>query len=107
MPRKIEPRVLARCWVHAHEEDSETEIVYRPAGWALPPSRGRSGFDLHADGRLVSIHPGPTDRPEEAPGRWRLEKGRLVLEETPAGGATRSFRIVSATRNRLVLRRVT
>ena len=105
MPRKIEPRVLTRCWVHAHEEDSETELVYRPADWELPPSRGRSGFDLRADGRLVRFHPGPTDRPEEAPGRWRVEHGRLVFEERPGGEAPRSFRIVSATRNRLVLRR--
>lgn len=105
MPRKIELRVLARTWVHAHEEDSETEIVYRPADWALPPSRGRSGFELHADGRLVRIHPGPTDRPEEVPGRWRLEADELVLEDTPGSGASRSLRIVSATRNRLVLRR--
>ena len=91
--------------MHAHEEDSETEIVYRPAGWALPPSRGRSGFDLHADGSLVRIRPGAADRPEESRGRWRLEGDRLVLEEAAGTGATQKLVIVSATRNRLVLRR--
>ena len=105
MAAKIDRRVLARSWVHAHEEDSETEIVYRPAGWALPPSRGRSGFELHADGSLVRIQPGPVDRPEARPGHWRVEDDRLVLEEAPEAGAPRSLVIVSATRDRLVLRR--
>jgi hypothetical protein len=52
--------------MHAHEEDKESELVYRPASYSLPPSRGRSALDLLADGTYVESSPGPTDRPEQA-----------------------------------------
>ena len=90
-------------WVHAHEEDTDSELVYRPASYSLPPSRGRSALDLRADGTYVESSPGPTDRPEQTTGTWTLEGDDLSLR--PSNGSTRLLRIASAQPDRLALRR--
>jgi hypothetical protein len=66
-------------WVHSHEEDTEGEMVFRPASHPFPPSRGRLSFELHPDGTYVESAPGPVDVPEESAGEWALEGHRLVL----------------------------
>jgi len=43
-------RIVRRCWVHSHEEDSDEEMVFRPAAYEFPPSRGRRSFELKPDG---------------------------------------------------------
>jgi hypothetical protein len=88
-------------WVHAHEEDDENGQVYRPAGAELPPSRGRQGLELRADGTLVESVPGPVDVPESSEGTWSLEGDELVLSR--ADGTERRLRVVSAEPERLVL----
>jgi hypothetical protein len=65
-------RILRRCWVHSHEEDSDEEMVFRPAAYELPPSRGRRSFELKPDGILAEGGIGPTDRPMETQGTWEL-----------------------------------
>jgi len=107
MAGHFDRRALVGRWLHAHEEDSETERVFRPASWALPPSRGRSGFELGADGSLRRFGPGPTDRPEQTAGTWRLVGGRLEFEDEGPGGGRRALEIVSLTPDRLVVRRGT
>ena len=64
--------IYDKTWLHAVEEDSGGVEVYRPNTYAFPPSRGRTGFSLSADGtfRLYSI--APTDGLEEHQGRWEL-----------------------------------
>ena len=64
------PSSLPGHWVHSHEEDSGDIEVYRPAAYAFPRSRGRRGFELHADGRLTTHDIGATDKPATAHGRW-------------------------------------
>ena len=91
-------------WVHAHEEDSESELVFRPASYSLPPSRGRSTLDLRADGSYSESSPGPTDRPEQATGTWALEQDRLTLR--PQQGRRRLLQITAAEPDRLALRRL-
>ena len=67
-------------WVHSHEEDTDTEMVFRPATHEFPRSRGRMSLDLRADGSYIETSPGPVDVPEESIGTWALEGDRLVLE---------------------------
>jgi hypothetical protein len=82
---------LAGHWVHSHEEDSWDELVFRPADYAFPPSRGREAIDLHPDGSYTGSVPGPVDKPEATEGEWSLEEGgrlRLgdrVLDVTSVG----------------------
>jgi hypothetical protein len=99
----LDREAVQKSWVHAHEEDTDSELVFRPASLALPPSRGRSALDLRADGTYLESSPGPTDRPEEAAGTWVLEDDRLTLRAQ--NGSTRVLRIASAKPDRLAVRR--
>lgn len=58
------PPELIRRWVHAHEEDEGDVRVYRPAGYDLPPARGRRGLEFRPDGEVTVYGPGPADRPQ-------------------------------------------
>ena len=83
-------------WVHSHEEDTDAEMVYRPASYAFPPSRGRTSFDLRADGSYVERSPGPGRRPRRVEGLvvtgGRPAAARAPTATSPAtpGRSTRS-----------------
>ena len=101
----IDRSALERPWVHSHEEDTADEQVFRPADFAFPPSRGRRGFELRADGSYVETAPGPTDRPEEASGTWELQDDDiLILARSDAHGPER-LRISAVDGDRLVVAR--
>ena len=50
---RVPPEVLQRAWVHSHEEDTGAEMVFRPAGYSFPRSRGRRSFELTPGGKLT------------------------------------------------------
>jgi hypothetical protein len=103
---KVRREILHRRWVHAHEEDSDDQMVFRPAEHELPPSRGRMAFELRPDGTFAELGLGPADVPEEASGTWELEDGeRIVLAEGAAEGVPRVMNIASCDEERLVIRR--
>jgi len=91
-------------WVHSHEEDTDGEMVFRPATHRFPPSRGRTSFELRPDGTYVESSPGPVDLPEESTGRWALEGRRLVLgaEGDRPGHA---WELTAAETDRLVVKK--
>lgn len=95
-------RILRRRWVHSHEEDTDNEMVFRPAAFEFPPSRGRRSFELKPDGSLGEGRIGPTDRPLESQGTWELEDQRLLLRTDPSQ-EPRVMRIVSVNEDRLVI----
>jgi hypothetical protein len=95
-------RILRRRWVHSHEEDTDREMVFRPAAFKFPPSRGRRSFELKPDGTLVEGGIGPTDRPVETQGTWELQDDRLLLRRDPSE-APRVMRIASVEVDRLVV----
>ena len=92
-------------WVHAHEEDTEDEQVFRPAGTDLPPSRGRMAFDLRADGTFAEIGLGVTDVPEEATGSWVVSGDKITLSDGATQGVPREMEVVAADEERLVIRK--
>ena len=94
---------LERKWVHAHEEDSEDELVFRPATRQLPPSRGRRSFDLRPDGSYLERSPGPVDAPEESRGHWSLDGDRLVLDAGDEAGQT--WEVAAVEDDRLTLKK--
>ena len=92
-------------WVHSHEEDSGSEMVFRPASHPLPPSRGRTAFELRPDGSYVERSPGPVDAPKESSGEWALEGDQLALI-TKGDRPNQTWKVDSAADDRLVLRRI-
>jgi hypothetical protein len=99
----VDRAVLEKHWVHSHEEDTESELVFRPASYAFPRCRGRSALDLRSDGSYSESVPGPPALPETADGNRELDDGRLRLKQ--ADGSTRVLELVSATSDRLVVRK--
>ena len=90
-------------WVRSQEDDSGDHVVFRPAGYAFPPARGRSSIDLRPDGTYVESAPGPVDVPEDSTGRWSLEGDRLVLE-ADGGRPGHAWEIASASPEALKLK---
>lgn len=100
--------LLHQHWVHSHEEDTETEEVFRPADYAFPPSRGRTEFQLKPDGTLVQMGAGPDDRPQAQTGRWELTADdSLVLHPESSSEASQSMPISSVEKDRLVVKKKT
>jgi hypothetical protein len=102
---ELPEEVLGRRWVHAHEEDTEHEMVFRPAEQPLPPARGRQRLQFMPDGTFVESAPGPTDAPDERAGSWKLEGGKLILESDQAPEGLRVLEIASVDKDRLVVKK--
>jgi hypothetical protein len=75
--------------------------VFRPSDLPLPPSRGRVGFELRADGTMTYVAIAPADGPLELAGSWWLLPPNAIAMALPEGTVTRQ--IVSCEPGRLVL----
>ena len=95
---------LTGHWVHSHEEDSGAEMIFRPAGFSFPRSRGRDSFELKTDA-LIERGPGPGDAATETRGTWSVSAdGELSFFHGAGKKAARVLTIVSAEPDRLVVR---
>ena len=105
MPPDTVPENVHGRWLHSHEEDNASEMVFRPASYNFPPSRGRTGFDLRPDQSLAEIGIAPSDGPQETAGRWELEPGNKLAFYDKQGSrkAARTLQIVSASKDRLIV----
>ncbi len=93
-------------WVHSHEEDTDREMVFRPADREFPLARGRRRFALSPDGSFTEEAPGPADQPEAHAGSWELdEEDRLVLARAAGGEPPETLVVASAEADRLVVRK--
>jgi hypothetical protein len=72
------PQGVFRHWIHSREEDADGLEVFRPEGFAFPPSFGRDGFEMQADGTFIQDDIGPADGVVQVPGRWQLIAPRRV-----------------------------
>ena len=106
MGETVNTSALHRLWVHSHEEDTDTEMVFRPSTFKFPPSRGRSSFDLKPDGSLVASGIAPDDRRSAAEGAWKLE-GNNTLAFYTASQSTpdQVMQIVTVDPQRLVAKK--
>jgi hypothetical protein len=98
------PPELFRRWMHSREEDAGDLQVYRPAGFAFPPARGRRGIEFLPGGELLVYGPGPADKPVAAPGRWEAAGERRAMVSLPSADAAQELEIVSVDAERLTLR---
>ncbi len=102
---ELPAHALGRRWVHSHEEDTEHEMIFRPAEREFPPSRGRMRFELLPNGTFLESSPGPTDAPEQRGGTWEMTAGKLVLDSDQAPEGRRELEIISAEDDRLVVKK--
>jgi len=105
MAEPIDVKLLHGQWLHAGEEDTPTEKVYRRAGYALPPSRGRAGLQFDSDGSFRQFGIGPTDISKVGQGAWRLDPtggGRIKVE---VEGTPQSLQIQTLQPDKLVVKR--
>lgn len=98
-----EAATLAHRWLHSHEEDTPGQTVYRTAGYAFPPARGRDAFELRADGTALDAPIAPQDGNLSAPARWELHGDLLHLYSDGGKKPLRTLRILSSKADRLVL----
>ncbi len=97
------PHELFRRWMHSHEEDDGDVRVYRPAGYALPPARGRRGLEFLPDGELLVIGPDPADRPQPRAGHWEQAGERRARVSLPSA-VPQELEILSVDPDRLTVR---
>lgn len=103
---EVKKDVLQRHWMHSHEEDSAGEMVFRPADYDFPLSRGRTSFDLKPGGALVEQGtPGADDRQQKGSGRWELKGDQLALYSGSGDQPSRVLQIKSADEDRLVIKK--
>ena len=103
MAKDATPELLQKRWLHSHEEDSDAEMVFRPASFKFPPSRGRAGFDLKANKSYVDIGIAPADGPQESSGTWKVDGSNLELVNPSSSTPVRTLQILSVDKNRLVV----
>ena len=96
---------LARKWLHAYEEDTDGNEVFRPEGSAVAPSRGRDILDLRQGAAATKSIPGPDDRAKAVAQTWSLDKGRVLTLGSAGKGTRMAYEIVSIAEDRLVLKR--
>lgn len=101
----IDVNLLVKHWVHSHEEDEGSRMVFHPPEFPFPRARAlRQAIRLHGDGELQMEGRlgGADDRGSRDPGRWSL-KGRQLTVKSP--GFSGVFDIEAVDEHRLVLRR--
>jgi hypothetical protein len=81
-------------------------MVFRPASYPFPPSRGRRSLDLQPDHVCMAQEPGAADAPIEHAMHWHVDQqGILVIQGGPAHGQPEAMQIVSVDDSRLVIRK--
>jgi hypothetical protein len=102
----VDTRLLCQSWLRSRQEDSDTEEVYRPAGYAFPRrERGRAGYRFDPDGTVKRVGIGATDVPAVTNGVWQVDDEnpqgvRIVVEGSP-----QLLEIADLTPDRLAIRR--
>lgn len=103
---KVPMKELCKRWIHSYEEDTDSEVVYRSAGFNFPPARGRTGFELRPDYGFSEIGIAPTDGSVESEGTWELDTAQdLKIRMHGPLGASRVLPVLSVGPNRLVVRK--
>jgi hypothetical protein len=81
--------------------------VYRPENYDFPPSRGRAGFQLFADGRFVELAIAPTDGIEARQGTWTKGSSETQLQIRFANSPEHNFEmeVLEVQKNILKIKR--
>ena len=99
---KLNLEHLPQKWVHSKEEDTATEMVYRPSTYSLPPVRGgRVSLDIKPDGTVISMgEAGPDDRQIQKKANWKIDDNALELNDL---NTKKRLKILSLGNEKLVI----
>jgi hypothetical protein len=98
------PPEVTGIWLHSHEEDTDSTMVFRPRDHVFRPARWRDAIELQADGTCIWHGSGPDDRGQASAGRWEdLGTGRAQITIPTATGQPLHHRIQSWTPDKLVV----
>ena len=102
----LDKDALHQTWMHSREEDTDAEMVFRPADYAFPRARGRTGFELKNSGTLVEIGIAPTDAQQQTEGTWSLkDDNKLAFYSGSGSEPSRVLQVISADKDRLVFKK--
>ena len=104
----IQENHLVKKWLHLHEEDTATQLVYRPADYAFPPARGRRGYEFLPNHSCNYIGISPRDGPATESCSWEWKAGEppeIVLSF--ARGRKDVLRVISLDSDRLIVQKST
>ncbi|MER8786013.1 hypothetical protein NKH60_33460 [Mesorhizobium sp. M1006] len=107
MAQSIDVNLLHGRWIRAREEDTATEQVYRPAGFPLPPSRGRSGLQFNEDGTFERIGIGSTDISNVKEGAWQIDRSNAACVRVEVDGEPQLLEIKDLKHDRMTIKRPT
>ena len=94
--------LLNNNWIHSFEEDSGSEMTFRPSSFPFPPSRrSRTSLNLKSDGSLTVGGNGPDDRRTERPARWKVDHNTIMINDTDSD--LKRMKILSLDKDKLVL----
>ena len=97
--------LTAQEWLHAYEEDSSGDEVYRPSTVELPLSRRpRERLRCKADGTAFIAVGGPDDRARKQPATWERDGDAIVIHITDPPSSRSVYRVVSISADRLLVR---
>jgi len=107
MAKKNVREAVQQRWYHAHEEDTDTEKVYRPVPEdnEIPPGRGRELLTLNPDGTMLKGGSAPNDARTETDGAWTLEDDQLAFYPKAGAKPSRVMKIASVSKDRLVVKK--
>jgi hypothetical protein len=98
------PREITGIWLHSHEEDTASTMVFRPRDYTLRPARWRDAIELREDGSFIWHGSSADDRGQGTPGRWEdLGNGQAQFTLPTAAGGALPRRIMSWAPDKLVV----
>lgn len=102
----ITQALLGKTWLHSHEEDRGDTLIFRPNTYDFPPSRGRIGFQMEANGTMKQYDIAPTDGLEEKAGEWRMrDKNHMEVTFPKHNSTDYEVEIFSIDTDKLKLKR--
>jgi hypothetical protein len=98
------PRDITGIWLHSHEEDTASTMIFRPRGYAFRPARWRDAIEVQADGICIWHGSSADDRGESVPGRWEdLGDGQAEITPVTDAGDALPRRVRSWAADKLIV----
>ncbi|MET1088442.1 MAG: hypothetical protein ABWY04_15200 [Arthrobacter sp.] len=98
------PPDITGIWLHSHEEDTASTMMFHPRNYPFRPARWRDAIEVRADGTCIWHGSSADDRGQAVPGSWEdLGDGRAQITIPAEAGGPLQRRIQSWTADTLVV----